>query len=139
MDFVCLKLSDKFLQMLEDKLVGLFVKENNGIVLLNLFELMIRDVCNSICNSDCEIQQLKIVICIKIRKKSFLDQLIDDINEIISILFFDLSLLKEVGIQIFNYFGVKELCVCVQVSKFWKILLEDELIWYCVGCKLGYI
>lgn len=139
MDPVCLKSSDKSLQMSEDKSVGPFAKENNGIVLLNLPEPMTRDVCNSTRNSDCEIQQSKIAICTKIRKKSLLDQLIDDINEITSIPFFDLSLPKEVGIQIFNHLGVKELCACAQVSKSWKILSEDELTWYRVGCKLGYI
>ena len=139
MDPVCLKSGDKSLQMSQDKAVGPFAKENNGIVLLNLPEPMTRDACNSTCHSDGKIQQSKIAICSKIRKKSLLDQLIDDINEITSIPFFDLSLPKEVGIQIFNHLGVKELCACAQVSKSWKILSEDELIWYRVGCKLGYI
>ena len=139
MDPVCSKSSDKSLQMSEDKSVGPFAKENNGIVLLNLPEPMTRDACNSTCKSDSKIQQSKIAICTKIRKKSLLDQLIDDINEITSIPFFDLSLPKEVGIQIFNHLEVKELCACAQVSKSWKILSEDELIWYRVGCKLGYI
>lgn len=135
----CLKSSDKSQQMPEDKSVGSFVKENNGIVLLNLPEPITREACNSTCNSDCKIQQSKTAICPKIRKKSLLDQLIEDINEITSIPFFDLSLPKEVGIQIFNHLGVKELCACAQVSKSWKILSEDELIWYRVGCKLGYV
>ena len=135
----CSKSSDKSLQMPEDKSVGLFAKDNNGIVLLDLPEPISRDACNRTCNSDCKIQQSKIATCTKIRKKSLLDQLIDDINEITSIPFFDLSLPKEVGIKIFNHLGVKELCACAQVSKSWKILSEDELIWYRVGCKLGYI
>jgi len=135
----CLKSSDKSLQMPEDKSIGPFSKENNEIVLLNLPEPVTRDAYNSTSNGDCEIQRSKIAICSKIRKKSLLDQLIDDINEITSIPFFDLSLPKEVGIQIFNHLGVKELCACAQVSRSWKILSEDELIWYRVGCKLGYI
>lgn len=121
-DPVCLKSSDKSLQMSEDKSVGPFAKENNGIVLLNLPEPMTRDACNSTCNSDCKIQQSKIAICTKIRKKSLLDQLIDDINEITSIPFFDLSLPKEVGIRIFNHLGVKELCACAQVEAYVQCL-----------------
>lgn len=135
----CSKSSDKSPQMPEDKSIRPFAKENNEIVLLNLPEPITRDACNSGCNRDCKIQQSKIVICTKNSKKSLLDQLIEDINEITSIPFFDLSLPKEVGIQIFSHFGVRELCVCAQVSKSWKILSEDELVWYRVGCKLGYI
>ena len=72
-------------------------------------------------------------------QKSLLDQLIEDIDDITSIPFFDLSLPKEVGIQIFSYLGLKELCVTAQVSKSWKALSEDELIWYRLGCELGYV
>ena len=135
----CLKSSDKSLQMPEDKSIRPFAKGDNGIVLLNLPEPITRDACNSSCNSDCNNQQSNIAICTKYSKKSLLDQLIDDINEITSIPFFDLRLPKEVGIQIFNHLGVKELCACAQVSKAWKFLSEDELIWYRVGCKLGYV
>lgn len=133
----CLKSRDRSLQMPEGKSVGPFAKENNGIVLLNLPEPITRNACNN--TSDCKIQQSKIAISTVRSKKSLLEQLIDDINEITSIPFFDLSLPKEVGIQIFNHLRVKDLCACAQVSKSWKILSEDELIWYRVGCKLGYI
>ena len=74
----------------------------------------------------------------KNNKKSLVDQLIEDIDEITSIPFFDLSLPKEVGIQIFSHLEFKDLCACAQVSKSWKMLAEDELLWYRVGCKLGY-
>ena len=77
--------------------------------------------------------------CTKSSKKSLVDQLIEDIDEITSIPFFDLSLPKEVGIQIFSHLELKDLCACAQVSKSWRILAEDELIWYRMGCKLGYV
>ena len=134
----CLKSRDKSLQLPEGKSVEPFAKGNNGIVpLLNLPEPMTRNSYNN--TSDCKIQQSKIAISTVTSKKSLLEQLIDDINEITSIPFFDLSLPKEVGIQIFNHLRVKDLCACAQVSKSWKILSEDELIWYRIGCKLGYI
>ena len=110
---------------------GKSTNENNEIVLLDLPE-----------PSDCKIlqrAQSEKPICTKNSRKSLLDQLIEDIDEITTIPFFDLSLPKEVGIQIFNHLGFKELCLCAQVSKSWKILAEDELIWYRVGCKLGYV
>ncbi len=133
----CLRSSDKSSPMPEDKSTRPVAKEDNEIVLLNLPEPVTRN------DSDCKtIQrrvQSKIPICSKHSKKSLLDQLIEDIDEITSIPFFDLSLPKEVGIQIFNHLGLKDLCVCSQVSKSWKMLAEDELIWYRVGCKLGYV
>lgn len=73
------------------------------------------------------------------RTKSLVDQLIEDIDEVTSIPFFDLSLPREVGIQIFSHLDFKDLCACAQVSKSWKILAEDELLWYHVGCQLGYV
>lgn len=72
-------------------------------------------------------------------KRSLVDQLIEDIDEVSSIPFFDVSLPREVGIQIFSHLEFEDLCACCQVSKSWKLLAEDELIWYHVGCKLGYI
>ena len=87
---------------------------------------------------DCKRQKLQLVSA-KNSKKSLIDQLIEDIDEITSIPFFDLSLPKEVGIQIFSYLRSRDLCACAQVSKSWKILAEDELIWYHEGCKLGLV
>lgn len=72
-------------------------------------------------------------------KKSLVDQLIEDIDEITRIPFFDISLPKEVGIQIFSHLELKDLCACALVSKSWKLLAEDKLIWYRVGCHLGYV
>ena len=72
-------------------------------------------------------------------KKSLVDQLIEDIDEITRVPFFDISLPKEVGIQIFSHLELKDLCACAQVSKSWKLLAQDKLIWYRVGCHLGYV
>ena len=88
--------------------------------------------------SDYKIQGVE-TNCTENREKSLVDQLIEDIDEITSIPFFDLSLPREVGIQIFSHLEFKDLCACAQVSKSWKLLAEDELIWYHVGCRLGYV
>lgn len=88
--------------------------------------------------SDCKSLKLQ-PVSTKNNKKSLVDQLIEDIDEITSIPFFDLSLPKEVGVQIFSHLEFKDLCACAQVSKSWKMLAEDELLWYRVGCKLGYV
>lgn len=87
---------------------------------------------------DCKRQKLQPVSA-QNSKKSLIDQLIEDIDEITSIPFFDLSIPKEVGIQVFSYLRLRDLCACAQVSKSWKILAEDELIWYRMGCKLGFV
>lgn len=133
----CLRSSDKSPPMPEDKFTRPIARENNEIVLLSLPEPVTRDISDS--RTVQQRVQSKIPICTKNSGKSLLDQLIEDIDEITSIPFFDLNLPKEVGIHIFNHLGLKELCVCAQVSKSWKILAEDELIWYRVGCKLGYV
>ena len=123
--------SVKFLHMPEEKSTA---NVNNEIMLLNLPE-----PATGVVYSDCKIQQKLPSEKLNKRKKSLVDQLIEDIDEITSIPFFDLSLPKEVGIQIFTDLGIRDLCVCAQVSKAWKCLAEDELIWYHVGCKLGYV
>ena len=114
------------------------VNVNDDIVLLNLPQPQTGKVNNDT-PSDSKVQQKLFSEKLDKRKKSLLDQLIEDIDEITSIPFFDLSLPKEVGLQIFTDLGIKDLCACAQVSKAWKILAEDELIWYHVGCKLGYV
>lgn len=72
-------------------------------------------------------------------EKNLLEQLISDIDEITAIPFFDLQLPREVGIKIFSHLGVQDLCACAQVSKSWKCLAEDQLLWYHAGHKKGYI
>ena len=71
--------------------------------------------------------------------KSLVDQLISDIDEITAIPFFDQELPREVGIKIFAYLSVVDLCHCAQVNSTWKILAEDELLWHCLGCRHGYV
>ena len=72
-------------------------------------------------------------------EKSFLEQLICDIDEITVIPFFDTQLPREVGVQIFSYLEVKDLCRCAQVSKSWKHLAEDQLLWHKIACARGYV
>jgi len=66
----------------------------------------------------------------------FLDILIADIDEINSIPFFDLELPKELATQIFQYLPVKDLLNCALVNSKWKVLAEDDMIWWNLCTKL---
>lgn len=70
-------------------------------------------------------------------EESLLDKLIADIDEITDIPFFDISLPREVAVNIFQHLSMKDLCHCAQVSKSWKSLAEDELLWCRVCHGLG--
>ncbi|XP_043571795.1 F-box/WD repeat-containing protein 8 [Chiloscyllium plagiosum] len=71
-------------------------------------------------------------------KENLLDQLIDDLNEINEIPFFDIDLPYELALKIFAYLGKTELGRCAQVSKAWKVIAEDEVLWYKHCLKAGY-
>ncbi|KAE8635334.1 hypothetical protein XENTR_v10002586 [Xenopus tropicalis] len=73
------------------------------------------------------------------RARSLVDQLIDDLNDINEIPFFDIQLPYEIALQIFKYLDRKELGRCAQVSKAWRVLAEDELLWYRIGRSEGYL
>ncbi|NP_001085678.1 F-box and WD repeat domain containing 8 L homeolog [Xenopus laevis] len=73
------------------------------------------------------------------RTGSLVDQLIDDLNEINEIPFFDIQLPYEIALQIFKYLDRKDLGRCAQVSKSWRVLAEDELLWYDIGRSEGYL
>ncbi|XP_064620513.1 F-box/WD repeat-containing protein 8-like [Lineus longissimus] len=66
------------------------------------------------------------------------DILIADLDEINEIPFFDCSLPRELAMNIFKHFDMKDLCRCAQVSKSWRSLAEDELLWCMVCHKMGY-
>lgn len=68
--------------------------------------------------------------------ENLLDVLISDLDEITSIPFFDLELPKEIAINIFRYLSIKDLQSCALVNSRWKILSEDDLIWYSQCFKL---
>ncbi|XP_030074955.1 F-box/WD repeat-containing protein 8 [Microcaecilia unicolor] len=61
---------------------------------------------------------------------SLVEQLISDLNEINEIPFFDIQLPYELALRIFQYLDRVELGRCAQVSKTWKFLAEDEVLWY---------
>ncbi|XP_078277877.1 F-box/WD repeat-containing protein 8 [Rhinoraja longicauda] len=72
------------------------------------------------------------------QRGSLLDQLISDLNEINEIPFFDIDLPYELALRIFAYLGRTELGRCAQVSKTWKVIAEDEVLWYKHCLKEGY-
>lgn len=61
---------------------------------------------------------------------TLLDELIRDIDESTDIPFFDISLPREIALQIFDYLTIKDLYSCLQVCKSWHSLSCDDLLWY---------
>ncbi|KAJ8415325.1 hypothetical protein AAFF_G00423050 [Aldrovandia affinis] len=76
--------------------------------------------------------------CKVTRGGTFVEQLILDLNEINEIPFFDVELPYELALKIFQYLSRAELGRCAQVSKAWKVLAEDELLWYRLCLQEGY-
>ncbi|XP_043353723.1 F-box/WD repeat-containing protein 8 isoform X2 [Dermochelys coriacea] len=68
-----------------------------------------------------------------------LGQLIRDLNEINEVPFFDIQLPYELALKIFQYLGRTELGRCAQVSRTWKVLAEDEVLWYRLCQQEGYL
>ncbi|XP_064024320.1 F-box/WD repeat-containing protein 8 isoform X1 [Pogoniulus pusillus] len=68
-----------------------------------------------------------------------LGQLIRDLNEINEVPFFDVQLPYELALKIFQYLGKTELGRCAQVSRTWKVLAEDEVLWYRLCQQEGYL
>ncbi|EDO39658.1 predicted protein [Nematostella vectensis] len=68
-----------------------------------------------------------------------LEQLIFDIDEVTAIPFFDLQLPREVGMKILGHLSMWDLCQCAIVSKSWKSLAEDELLWFKIGVDKGFM
>ncbi|XP_058850315.1 F-box/WD repeat-containing protein 8-like isoform X3 [Acipenser ruthenus] len=60
-------------------------------------------------------------------------------NEINDIPFFDVELPYELALKIFQYLDRRELGRCAQVSKVWKVLAEDEVLWYRLCLKEGHL
>ncbi|KAJ8312956.1 hypothetical protein KUTeg_010329 [Tegillarca granosa] len=59
----------------------------------------------------------------------------DEINEIP---FFEIKLAREIAIKIFQYLDIRDLCSCSQVSRSWRSLAEDELLWCSICHRKGY-
>ena len=64
------------------------------------------------------------------KKENLVDLLIADIDEITCIPFFDIDLPKEIAVKIFQWLSIKDLSHCCCVNSKWKILAEDDLIWF---------
>ncbi|XP_007189717.2 F-box/WD repeat-containing protein 8 [Balaenoptera acutorostrata] len=71
--------------------------------------------------------------------EQLVDQLIRDLNEMDDVPFFDIQLPYELAINIFQYLDRKELGRCAQVSKTWKVIAEDEVLWYRLCQQEGHL
>ncbi|XP_066514178.1 F-box/WD repeat-containing protein 8-like [Hoplias malabaricus] len=67
-----------------------------------------------------------------------IDQLIQDLNETTDIPFFDVELPYELALKIFQFLSRADLGRCAQVSKSWRVLAEDEVLWYNLCLEEGY-
>ncbi|KAM4616093.1 F-box/WD repeat-containing protein 8 isoform 1-T1 [Polymixia lowei] len=92
------------------------------------------NMTNTVCNESSQQQPQK-----KVNKgEKFVDQLIQDLNEVNDIPFFDIELPYELALKIFRYLDCTELGRCAQVSKAWKVLAEDGVLWYKMCMREGY-
>ncbi|KAK7494023.1 hypothetical protein BaRGS_00014681 [Batillaria attramentaria] len=71
-------------------------------------------------------------------KEGYLDLFIADLDEINEIPFFDTSLPREVAVKIFWHLDFRDLCRCAQVSRSWRSLAEDELLWCRICHMMGF-
>ncbi|XP_077378583.1 F-box/WD repeat-containing protein 8 isoform X2 [Festucalex cinctus] len=66
------------------------------------------------------------------------DQLILDLNEANDIPFFDVDLPYELALKIFQYLNRTELGRCAQVSRAWRALAEDGVLWFRLCAAEGH-
>ncbi|XP_034155220.2 F-box/WD repeat-containing protein 8 isoform X2 [Pangasianodon hypophthalmus] len=59
-------------------------------------------------------------------------------NEVNEIPFFDVELPYELALKIFQFLNKADLGRCAQVSKSWRVLAEDEVLWYRLFLEEGY-
>ncbi|XP_034547953.1 F-box/WD repeat-containing protein 8 [Notolabrus celidotus] len=87
-----------------------------------------------VCRSSLQQQQQQAKRKIK-TDEELVDQLIQDLNEVNDIPFFDIELPYELALKIFQYLDRTELGRCAQVSRAWRTLAEDSVLWYkmCTG------
>ncbi|XP_053726685.1 F-box/WD repeat-containing protein 8 [Synchiropus splendidus] len=74
----------------------------------------------------------------KMKKVELVDQLIQDLNEVNNIPFFDVQLPYELALQIFQHLTCAELGRCAQVSRDWKHLAEDDSLWFPMCLDEGF-
>ncbi|XP_060539752.1 F-box/WD repeat-containing protein 8 isoform X2 [Pantherophis guttatus] len=72
-------------------------------------------------------------------KEDLLGQLIRDLNEINEVPFFDVQLPYELALKIFQSLGRLDLGRCAQVSRTWKVLAEDQVLWFRLCQQEGYL
>uniref|UniRef100_A0A3P9IFX6 F-box/WD repeat-containing protein 8 n=1 Tax=Oryzias latipes TaxID=8090 RepID=A0A3P9IFX6_ORYLA len=72
------------------------------------------------------------------REEELVEQLIEDLNEVNDIPFFDVELPYELALKIFQYLTCAELGRCAQVSRAWRVLAEDGVLWFRMCTREGY-
>uniref|UniRef100_A0A3P8SR87 F-box/WD repeat-containing protein 8 n=1 Tax=Amphiprion percula TaxID=161767 RepID=A0A3P8SR87_AMPPE len=72
------------------------------------------------------------------KEEELVDQLIQDLNEVNDIPFFDIELPYELALKIFQYLSCTELGRCAQVSKAWRVLAEDSVLWFRMCTREGF-
>lgn len=72
------------------------------------------------------------------RDEQLVDQLIHDLNEVNDIPFFDIELPYELALNIFQYLNCTELGRCAQVSRAWRVLAEDGVLWFRMCTREGF-
>ncbi|XP_061674123.1 F-box/WD repeat-containing protein 8 isoform X2 [Syngnathoides biaculeatus] len=72
------------------------------------------------------------------KEEQLVDQLILDLNEASDVPFFDMELPYELALKIFRYLNRTELGRCAQVSKAWRALAEDSVLWYRLCAREGH-
>ncbi|KAG7490914.1 F-box/WD repeat-containing protein 8 [Solea senegalensis] len=73
------------------------------------------------------------------KEEELVDQLIQDLNEVNDIPFFDIELPYELALKIFQYLDCTELGRCAQVSRAWRVLAEDCVLWFKICSREGYL
>uniref|UniRef100_UPI0037E80144 F-box/WD repeat-containing protein 8 n=1 Tax=Semicossyphus pulcher TaxID=241346 RepID=UPI0037E80144 len=95
------------------------------------------DVCRSSLQQQQQQQQLQPQRKVK-KDEELVDQLIQDLNELNDIPFFDIELPYELALKIFQYLNCTELGRCAQVSRAWRVLAEDSVLWFNMCRREGY-
>ncbi|KAK5615122.1 hypothetical protein CRENBAI_005295 [Crenichthys baileyi] len=72
------------------------------------------------------------------KEEELVDQLIQDLNEVNDIPFFDVELPYELALKIFAFLNCAELGRCAQVSRAWRVLAEDGVLWFRMCQREGY-
>ncbi|KAK7164057.1 hypothetical protein R3I94_002700 [Phoxinus phoxinus] len=73
------------------------------------------------------------------KRQKLLEQFLQDLNELNDIPFFDVELPYELALKIFHFLGRTDLGRCAQVSKSWKVLAEDEVLWHRLCLEEGFL